>query len=166
MARRRPALHSRLEQESNGSPVGLLPYLRSGLGRTALTVPLIYSLLLPLALLDLWATLYQWTCFPVYGIGRVRRRDYLILDRHRLPYLNALEKLNCGFCAYATGVLGYVREIAGRTEAYWCPITHARPVRDTHAHYRDFFDYGDAAGYRHGLMPLRRGLGRQRPGSR
>jgi hypothetical protein len=55
-----------------------------------------------------------------------------VFDRYHLAYLNVLEKLNC---AYANGLIAYVREIAGRTEQYWCPIKHARRVIGAHSHY-------------------------------
>ncbi len=42
--------------------------------------------------------IYQAVCFPVYGIPKVRRRDYFVFDRAHLAYLNALEKLNCAYC--------------------------------------------------------------------
>ena len=81
-----------------------------------LTAPVIYSIVVPVALLDLWVSLYQRVCFPVYRIARVRRADYIVIDRQHLAYLNGIEKLNCMFCGYANGVFAYVREIAGRTE--------------------------------------------------
>jgi hypothetical protein len=96
----------------------LLRYVLGARPLIALTAPLIYSLIIPLALLDLFITVYQAACFPVYGIPRVRRKDYLIFDRRYLAYLNALEKLNCAYCSYANGLIGYVREIASRTEQY------------------------------------------------
>ena len=120
-----------------------------------LTAPVIYSLIVPVVLLDLFVMTYQAICFPVYKIPKVRRRDYLVFDRHHLAYLNAIEKLNCVYCGYANGVLAYVREIAGRTEQYWCPIRHAQPVREPHAHYLEFVDYGDADGYHRRLPMLR-----------
>ena len=123
-----------------------------------LTAPVIYSLLLPLALLDVWVTAYQWTCFPIYGVARVRRRKYLVIDRHKLAYLNGIEKMNCTFCSYANGLLAYVREVAARTEQYWCPIKHARPAPAPHRHYQQFLDYGDARGYRRELSAIRRAL--------
>jgi hypothetical protein len=55
-------------------------------------------------------------------------------------------------------VLAYVREVAARTETYWCPIKHARPVRDPHARYHSFVEFGDAAGYRRRMPKLRRGV--------
>jgi len=41
-----------------------------------------------------------------------------------------------------------VREIAGRTEAYWCPVKHARKAISAHEKYRDFVAFGDAEAYR------------------
>ena len=101
----------------------------------------------------------------MYGIALVRRSSYVIIDRQHLAYLNAIEKLNCLYCGYANGVFAYVREVAGRTEQYWCPIRHARRVRAPHEHYRHFVDYGDAAGYRRRLMSLRHELRDKRDSS-
>ena len=86
-----------------------------------------------------------------------------MIDRHHLAYLNGIEKLNCVFCGYANGVFAYLREIAGRTEQYWCPIRHARRVRAPHAHYHEFVDFGDAAGYQQQLPILRAELKMIRP---
>ena len=67
------------------------------------------------------------------------------------------------YCGYANGVVAYVREIAARTEQYWCPIRHAKRVTAPHTHYRHFVDYGDAEGYKRRLMPLRHELEDKRP---
>jgi hypothetical protein len=142
--------------------VGLARYVLGAKPLIALTAPLIYALIVPLVLLDAFVTIYQLACFPVYGIARVRRRDYLIFDRRYLAYLNALEKLNCAYCSYANGLIGYVREIAARTEQYWCPIKHARRIAAAHPHYADFVDFGDADGYRADLEHLRAGLRKDR----
>ena len=40
-----------------------------------------------------------------------RRRDYIVVDRHKLSYLNGIEKLNCVYCGDANGVFAYTREI-------------------------------------------------------
>lgn len=56
-----------------------------------LTGPIIYSPLIPLALLDLCVTLYQLICFPVKRIAKVRRIDYFVYDRRHLEYLNIVE---------------------------------------------------------------------------
>ncbi|MGB5092629.1 MAG: hypothetical protein WBN97_04890 [Parvibaculum sp.] len=126
----------------------LWAYIRKARPMVVLTAPFIYSLIIPLVLLDLFVSLYQAVCFPAYGLEKVKRSDYLIFDRGHLAYLNALEKLNCAYCSYANGLIAYVREIAGRTEAYWCPVKHARKAISAHEKYRDFVAFGDAEAYR------------------
>ena len=121
-----------------------------------LTIPLIWSALIPTLILDAAVCVYQLICFPVYGIPFVKRGEYIVMDRHSLRYLNILEKINCSYCAYFNGVLGYLREVAARTEQYWCPIRHARSIRPTHSRYRHFFAYGDAESYRTGLIEVRK----------
>jgi hypothetical protein len=133
-------------------------YVLEGNVLSLLTAPVIYSLLLPLVMLEVWVTLYQSVCFPIYGIARVPRRRFFAIDRHRLAYLNGIEKVNCTFCSYANGLIAYVREVAGRTEQYWCPIKHARTIPVPHSRYHLFFDYGDAERYRRDLVPLRDAL--------
>jgi hypothetical protein len=133
----------------------LLSYILGARPAMILTAPVIYALFIPVLLLDLFVAIYQTVCFPVYGIPRVRRRDYLAFDREHLAYLNVVEKLNCAYCAYANGVFAYVREVGSRTEQFWCPIKHARRVLGTHTRYGSFVDYGDADAYRHDLERLR-----------
>lgn len=125
---------------------------------TVLTAPVIYSLIVPIALLDLSVMVYQAICFPVYRIPKVRRRDYLVFDRHHLAYLNAIEKFNCAYCSYANGAIAFIREVASRTEVYWCPIKHARRVLGPHPHYQGFADFGDAEGYRARIRQLEEGV--------
>jgi len=134
----------------------LLPFILHGRPLMFLIAPLIYSVALPLLCLDLWLTAYQWLCFPVFGIPKVRRRDYFVIDHQRLAYLNAIEKLNCVYCSYANGTAAYVREVAARTEQYWCPIKHASAIPNPHNRYHHFVDFGDAQGYRRELEHLRR----------
>jgi hypothetical protein len=135
--------------------VGLLTFLSGSDVATLVTAPVVYTVVLPVALLDLSVTLYQAICFRAWGIARVRRARYLVIDRHKLAYLNLVEKLNCLYCSYTNGVFEYVSEVAARTEQYWCPIKHARTVRHPHGHYHAFVEYGDAAGYRGRMGTLR-----------
>ena len=123
-----------------------------------LTSPVIYSLIIPIVLLDVWIMAYQAICFPVYKIPKVRRRDYLVFDRHHLAYLNIIEKINCAYCSYANGAVSFMREVAARTEIYWCPIKHARRVLGPHPHYQGFADFGDAQGFREKLAKMQGGV--------
>ena len=136
---------------------GLWRYVTRGHLAYLLTAPVIYGLIIPLALLDLSVTLYQQICFRVYGIDLVRRGDHVLIDRQHLAYLNGLEKLNCVYCGYANGVIAYAREIAGRTERFWCPIKHATRAADPHPHFETFLEYGDAEAYRAWVESYRRG---------
>ena len=134
----------------------LARYILTARPKHLLTAPIIYAVAVPLLLLDLMVTLYQWICFPVYGIPKVKRSDFLVFDRHHLAYLNLLEKFNCFYCSYANGLLPYFREIVGRTEQYWCPIKHARKLVSLHSRYEHFAEFGDAEGYRQNLENIRR----------
>ena len=136
----------------------LLPYLLGANPLVVLTAPVIYAGIVPFLLLDLFVSVFQAVCFPIYGIAKIKRSDYLVFDRHHLAYLNALEKLNCAYCSYANGIVAYTREIAARTEQYWCPIKHARRIVGTHARYALFDDFGNGEGYQTRLMELRKGL--------
>ena len=139
---------------------GLGSYLSGTTLLTAITAPVLYLGIVPLAALDLFVTLYQAICFPVYKIPKVKRSDFIILDRGDLPYLNAIEKMNCVYCGYANGLATYFREVAARTEQYWCPIKHARRVLAAHSKYPTFFENGDAESYRLGLERLRDAMAR------
>ena len=121
-----------------------------------LTTPLIWFCAVPIVLLDLVITTYQVICFPIYGIPRVQRADFILHDRRRLKYLNLIEKLNCEYCSYANGIFAYVTEVAARTEQYWCPIKHALRMKGVHSRYHHFFEYGDAESYRTRVEQVRR----------
>ncbi len=121
-----------------------------------LTVPVIWVGVVTALLLDSFVTIYQFICFPVYKIPKVKRSDYIVIDRQALKYLNAIEKLNCMYCGYFNGLIAYVQEVAARTEQYWCPIKHARKIRSIHSRYRKFLEYGDADEYRKRIEEVRR----------
>jgi len=127
-----------------------------------ITGPIIYGMILPLLMLDLCVSFYQFTCFPIYGVTKVRRSDYIVFDRQYLDYLNFIEKFHCTYCAYGSGLMGYMAEILARTEQYFCPIKHAHKILGTHSHYNRFLDYGDAADYEARLEEFRVALGQSK----
>jgi hypothetical protein len=144
-----------IEREHRKLKTSLLRYVADSRILAVLTAPFIYAVIIPFLLLDLFVSVYQAICFPVYGIPKARRRDYIAIDRKKLRYLNAIEGLNCMYCSYGNGVLAYAVEIAGRTEQHWCPIKHARRVQNTHDRYAHFLPYGDAAAYREAIDEVR-----------
>lgn len=123
-----------------------------------ITMPIIYAMIVPLVLIDVLVSFYQYSCFPIYKIKLVKRRDYIVFDRHHLSYLNSIERWHCVYCAYGNGVVAYIREILARTEQYFCPIKHAHKVLGTHERYQYFLEYGDADNYHQRLQEFRQQL--------
>jgi hypothetical protein len=140
---------------------GILRWIVTDRPQNFITGPVIYGMIAPLLLLDLCVTFYQAACFPIYGIAKVRRADYIVIDRQYLGYLNFYERFHCTFCAYANGLITYAGEITARTEQYFCPIKHAHKVLGTHARYARFLDYGDPTDYHKRLEEFRTELARE-----
>jgi hypothetical protein len=133
----------------------LISYVLRGDILTIITAPVIYSLIVPFVIMDVWVSVYQALCFRTWGVARVHRREFFSIDRQRLGYLNGFEKAHCLYCSYVNGLVAYVREIAARTEQYWCPIHDRRRGRGRHDRYGAFAPYGDGAAYREMLPSLR-----------
>ncbi len=152
----REALAHRFLESQLRHKIGVWRYIAGSRLSVILTAPVVYLGWIAFFVLDAFVSLFQSVCFPVYGIPKVKRSEYLVFDRQDLPYLNAIEKFNCLYCSYANGVAAYAREVAARTEQYWCPIKHARRIKDSHKIYPRFFEHGDGEAYRQGLERLRR----------
>jgi len=120
-----------------------------------LTVPIIWFCIFPAICMDVAVSVYQMICFRVYKIPQVKRSDYIIMDRHKLNYLNIIEKINCVYCQYVNGLIPYIQEIAARTEQFWCPIKHARKRAFMHSRYHKFLEYGDCQDFQKRLEELR-----------
>jgi len=127
--------------------------------RHVLSVPFIYAMIFPLALLDLFLFFYQLVCFRLYRISSVKRADHFIIDRQMLDNLTGIDKFNCVYCGYGNGVISYAREIISRTEQYWCPIKHAQKIAGASARYEEFLEYGDTENYHEKLNAYREKLG-------
>ena len=123
-----------------------------------LSAPVIYSLIVPIALArhlghglsgDLFSDLQNPEGAPPRLPG-VRPSPSGLSQHHR--------KFNCAYCSYCNGAIAFVREVASRTEVYWCPIKHARRVLGPHPHYAGFADFGDAEGFRKQLDQMKDGV--------
>ena len=147
--------HSRLK-------TNFFRWLVSNRPQNLITGPIIYSMIIPLLVTDFFITFYQLTCFPIYGIKKPRRSDYIVFDRQQLNYLNFIEKFHCTYCAYGSGMVSYISEIIARTEQYFCPIKHARKILGTHARYASFLNYGDAENYEQKLEEYRQALNKEK----
>lgn len=115
--------------------------------RYFVAAPLIWLMIVPVVIADLFIELYHRIAFPIYGIPYVKRSEYIhVTDRAKLPYLTFWEKLGCAYCGYVNGWLHYASVIAGRTESYFCAITHLETKGYQPSEHEKFFmQYGDEA---------------------
>jgi hypothetical protein len=137
---------------------GVFAWLATSEWRNVASAPFIYAMIIPLLFLDIFVTVYQAVCFPLFGIPKIRRSNYIVVDRHHLAYLNIVEKINCVYCGYGDGLLAYTRQILCRTEMYWCPIKHARKILDPHRRYARFADFGDGEDLQRHVAKMRKQL--------
>lgn len=150
-----------IQQAHHQLKVGVWKWLMGIRPINIITVPIIYSMIIPLIITDLFVSIYHATCFPIYKIKKVQRSQYIVVDRHQLAYLNSFEKFHCMYCGYANGLIAYVAEIIARTEQYFCPIKHARKVIASHHRYRSFIPFGEAENYHAKLEEMRRSLAKE-----
>ncbi len=111
-----------------------------------LSVPFIYSMIIPTVILHLFVQIYQQVCFRLYGIPTVNQNEYLVYDRQLLSLLNPIEKFNCIYCSYVNNIFRFSTEIGARTERYWCPIKYYRRMDHEHSQYDKFVKDADSRG--------------------
>ena len=151
-----------IKQAHRRLKTGFFRWLVTNRPQNLITGPIIYGMIVPLLIIDLFVSFYQAACFPIYGIAKVRRADFIVFDRQQLEYLNFIEKFHCTYCAYSAGLVAYMNEILARTEEYFCPIKHARKVLGSHARYARFLEYGEAMDYEAKLEEFRKALGKMK----
>lgn len=111
-----------------------------------LSVPFIYSMIIPVVILHIFVQIYQQVCFRLYGIPIVKQSEYLVYDRQLLSLLNPIEKFNCIYCSYINNIFRFSTEIGARTERYWCPIKYYRRINKSHSQYGKFVKEADSRG--------------------
>jgi hypothetical protein len=109
--------------------------------RKLLSAPFIYSMIIPIVILDFFLEIYHQTSFRIYRMPIIQRSDYIFLNRGKLSKLTILQKLNCLYCGYVNGLLAYGVKIAGESEKYWCSIRHIDEKSiETQPHHKEFID--------------------------
>lgn len=100
----------------------------------------IYSMIIPIMIIDAWTQIYQLVYFGLRGIPFVKRSEFLIMDRFNLKKLTFAQKVNCLYCEYANGVLAWLKAVANQTEIHSCAIKHSvQPLG--HEHQQNFYSY-------------------------
>jgi hypothetical protein len=112
--------------------------------------PLVWLMIIPVVISDLFLEIYHQIAFPIFGIKKVKRSQYIrIWDREKLPYLTWYEKIGCMYCGYVNGWLHYASVVAGRTQNYFCAIAHLESRGFIPSEFeQSFAKYGDEAALR------------------
>jgi len=115
-----------------------------------LSIPFIWLPLVAILIFDVFLEIYHRISFPLFGLPVVKRSKYIKIDRHKLKYLNFIQKVNCGYCGYVNGFINYASKIIGETEKYWCGIRHKPDENfEEPQHHKDFvLDYDNEKQFR------------------
>lgn len=114
--------------------------------RHLISYPFLFVLIVPIVLIDLMGEIYHRISFPLYSLPYIKRSEYIVIDRHKLKYLNWFQKICCVYCGYANGYTRYASAIASETERYWCGIIHKQGKMQPHQ--KDFLPYDDEQAYK------------------
>lgn len=90
----------------------------------------IYSMIIPLVIIDLSVSWYQLVYFSVMGIPKIKKKDYIRMERWDLKKLTLWQKVNCVYCEYANGILAFAKAVGNQTEVYSCAIKHHHALKD------------------------------------
>jgi hypothetical protein len=102
--------------------LGLIALIKRARPINLVTGPIIYSMIFPLLILDAFVSFYQWSCFPIYGIPKLSRKDFIIFDRQELKYLDWISKFHCTYCAY--GVFELLQSVCKEQGTTVLFVTH------------------------------------------
>lgn len=109
-----------------------------------LSIPFVWMMVVPFVLLDIFLFIYQIIVFSLYKLSYIPRSRYIKIDRHKLSYLNFIEKINCAYCGYANGLMAYSTAVVAQTEFYWCGIKHNKyPDFKAPSHHSQFLEYNN-----------------------
>jgi hypothetical protein len=129
------------QEKTLGNPA-LIIQKGKRLQANSLLVPIggvvIYSMIIPLIIIDVWATIYQFVYFNVMGIPMIKKSDHISFERWDLDKLNLWQKINCVYCEYANGILAWVKAVGVQTEIYSCAIKHTH-LKIPKTHEKDYY---------------------------
>lgn len=77
-----------MKTQATNHQLGLWALVKRSRPINLITGPMIYSVIVPLLMLDAFVTLYQYLCVPIYRVQPFRRSDFIVFDRQELKYLD------------------------------------------------------------------------------
>lgn len=91
----------------------------------------IYSMVIPIIVIDISIWFYQHVYFKVMGIPVIQRSDFVAIDRWDFSKLNIWQRISCAYCDYANGIIDYAKAVARQTELYNCAIKYSHAKKNT-----------------------------------
>lgn len=98
----------------------------------------IYLMIIPTLMIDLTFTLYQSIYFSIMKIPKIKKSEYISIDRWDLNKLNLWQKINCLYCEYTNGILAFAKAVGNQTEIYSCAIKHQHALKG-HEYEKKFY---------------------------
>lgn len=101
---------------------------------------LLYLALPAVALIDLVAAFSNNIIFPLVGISKIKRKDYVRpFSRIKLLEASIWYKIGCVYCSYANGVAYYFQLTTMKLEFLYCPWKQKDKTKISH--HRFFKDW-------------------------
>jgi len=104
---------------------------------------MIWSAIIPIIIVDIYATIYQEIYFTIQGIPKIKRSNYLNFDRWNLSKLSIGQKISCIYCGYANGIVAWFKALVNQTETYSCAVKHQyeMPGQDHQSSFAEYKEY-------------------------
>ena len=67
----------RVINEGRSKIISSIQYLSSFPLGVILTIPFIWAMIIPIVMTDIFVSIYQAICFPIYKIPKVKRKEYV-----------------------------------------------------------------------------------------
>lgn len=91
----------------------------------------IFSMVIPVLIVDISLFFYQTVYFGLMGIPKIKRSEFVGIDRWDFTKLNIVQRISCAYCDYANGVIDYAKTVARQTELYNCAIKYSHAKKNT-----------------------------------
>lgn len=103
----------------------------------------IFGMAIPMMIADISARIYQVVYFSIHDIPKIKRSDYVVLDRWKMKGLTLRQKINCWYCEYANGVANWLKALVTQTEIYSCAIKHQVVPKGQEKQQEAYYERGE-----------------------
>ena len=112
-------------------------------GKIVLASVTIYSMIIPIVIMDLFIFFYQQVYFSILGIPKIDRRKYISIERWNLPQLTFAQRVHCAYCDYANGLTSYAKAVTNQTEIFSCAIKYTSRNKNAEEFRQNYYSRSD-----------------------